>query len=120
MKNIEQKDRRQAQRTVLNDISLDVYSQKVKNQIEARGKICDISHMGTKFISNKPYISGSKIHLNLLSTNYIPLLDIFGRVVRCEQQTNVEFTTAVEFIEDPYQKCVVDNYIVSVTSLNTH
>lgn len=74
----------------------------------------------TKFISNKPYISGSKIHLNLLSTNHIPLLDISGRVVRCEQQTNVEFSTSVEFNEDPYQKCVIDNYIISVTSYNTH
>jgi len=100
MKTIQKMERRRVLRTVVKNIYIDIYSQTEPDRVEVIGKIYDISPLGAKFISHRPYIIGSKIHLNILSTNHIPPIDISGRVVHCEQKDNDEFYTAVEFKED--------------------
>jgi hypothetical protein len=119
MKKRDQKDRRQAPRTALNKALVDLFSQKMLNQKGQRGKICDISHLGIKFSSDKPYIKGSIIHLGLLLPNFIPISDITGKVVRCEQKDNVECYTAVEYKGDYYLRSLIEAYIKAMKSWNS-
>jgi len=117
---MEQIERRRAPRIVLNNASLDVYSEEVPDKIEARGKICDISRLGTKFISNKTYKTDSKIDLALLSRNHLPLIYISGRVVRSAKKDNDEFYTAVEFAGNHEQQSKVEIYMIAMKSLDSN
>ena len=106
-----QKERRRAPRTVLKSALVDLYLHEKPSIAELRGKICDISRVGTKFSSNKSYIEESIINLDLLLPNFISFTNISGRVVRCEQKDDAEFHTAVEFEEDLHRQFLVENYI---------
>jgi c-di-GMP-binding flagellar brake protein YcgR len=104
-------ERRRAPRTVLSSACVNLYSQKAPDEKEIRGRICDISRVGTKFSSNRPYRVKSNINLELLLPNFIPFTHISGRVVRCETKTADEFHTAVEFEGDLHRQYLVENYI---------
>ena len=119
MEAIVQKDRRRAPRTALTKALVDLYSQQMLNQEGHRGKICDISHIGIKFSSDKPYIKGSIVHLDLLLPNFVPMTDITGKVIRCEQKDNVEFYTSVEYKEDYYLQSQIENYTRVMKSWNS-
>ena len=116
---MEQVDRRRAPRTVLGSAIVELYSQKTPEQVELRGKICDISRLGTKFSSNKPYSTESTIKLDLLLPNFVPFTNVFGRVVRCETKTVDEFHTAIEFEEDIHKQSLIEHYIRVMKSWNS-
>jgi c-di-GMP-binding flagellar brake protein YcgR len=111
MKATEQKERRRTPRTILGHAAIAIYPKNIYNPETLRVKICDISLLGTRFISFKPFSRGSEIVLSLLSPENIPLPNISGRVVRCEQK-ETEYHAALEFVNlDDYQKSLVENYI---------
>lgn len=113
------KGKRRAPRTVLECASIDVYQKNVQNQPELRGKICDISPLGVKFISHKPYIIGSMIYFALLLPSHGSLKGISGIVLSCEQKKSEEFHIAIEFKDiDYYQKLLIENYIKVMKSWN--
>ena len=111
MKTIDQKERRRAPRISLRSAVMDVYPINVQHQKELRGKICDVSTLGAKFISNKPYAKDSTIYVGLLLPNYNSLINVSGRVVRCEQKEINEFHIAIEFKEDYFQQSLIAEYI---------
>jgi c-di-GMP-binding flagellar brake protein YcgR len=111
MKTIAKKERRRSPRIVLHSAVMDVYDTDIKLQTKHRGRICDVSTLGVKFISNKPYAKESTIYVGLLLPNYNSLINISGKVVRCEQERGEEYNISVEFKEDHYQQSLVLEYI---------
>ncbi|HUU50669.1 MAG TPA: PilZ domain-containing protein [Nitrospinota bacterium] len=107
----EQIERRRAIRTVLHSAAMDVYPIDVKHHKELRGKICDLSTLGAKFISKKQYAKDSKIFVGLLLPNLNSLVNISGKVVRCEEKSSEGYHIAVEFDEDYYQQSLIKEYI---------
>jgi len=107
----ELKERRRALRISLHSAVMDVYPIDMKHQKELRGKICDLSTLGTKFISKKPYAQDSKIFVGLLLPHLNSLVNISGKVVRCEHKIGEEYHIAVEFDEDYYQQSLIEEYI---------
>lgn len=118
-KKMEQVERRRAQRTVLQSAVIELYSQKKPEKVEQRGKICDISRVGTKFSSMRPYSKESIISLDLLLPNFVPFTTVSGRVVRCETKTADEFYTAVEFEDDIYKQSLIEHYITVMKAWNS-
>lgn len=116
MKKIEHKDRRRAPRTALNSALIDYFSGQVPGQSKLRGRICDISRVGIKFRSVKPYAEDSRINLNLLLPNAVPFTDISGRVVRCEAEDNNFYQTAVEFEESCLYLSLIEDYATTMKS----
>lgn len=106
-----QKERRRAPRTTLNDAFMDIYSIDTRYLKEYKGKIFDISTLGLKFTSNKPYSKYTEVHVGLLLPNYDSLIKVTGRVVRCEDKSNEDYHIAVEFKEDTYQQRIINEYI---------
>jgi c-di-GMP-binding flagellar brake protein YcgR len=111
MEIIGQKERRRAPRTALHTAVMDVYPINIQHQRELRGKIYDVSTLGAKFLSNKPYAIDSKIYVGLLLPNCNSLINISGKVVRCEEESAEEYHIAVEFDEDKYQQSLLEEYI---------
>ena len=111
METIGQKERRRAPRIALHSAVMDVYPINVKHKRELRGKICDVSTLGAKFISDKPYMKDSKIYVGLLLPNFNSLINISGKVVRCEEKSSEEYHIAVKFDEDKYQQSLIKEYI---------
>ena len=107
----ELKERRRALRISLHSAVMDVYPINAQHQRELRGKICDLSTLGAKFISNKPYVKNSKIYVGLLLPHFNSLINISGKVVRCEHKIGEEYHIAVEFDEDYYQQSLIEEYI---------
>jgi len=105
------KERRRAPRIVLHSAVMDVYPIDVKHHKELRGKICDVSTLGAKFISKKLYAKDSKIFVGLLLPHLNSLVNISGKVVRCEHKSFEEYHIAVEFDEDYYQQSLIEEYI---------
>jgi len=113
------KEKRRAPRTVLECTSIDIYPKNVQTEPELRGKIYDISPLGAKFISQKPYIIGSIIYFALLLPSHGSLKGISGIVLSCEQKNSDEFHVAIEFKDiDYYQKFLIENYIKGMKSWN--
>jgi len=83
----------------------------IQHQRELRGKIYDISSLGARFISNKPYTKDSEVYVGLLLPNCNSLINVNAKVVRCEQKENNEFHIALEFKEDNYQQSLIAEYI---------
>lgn len=104
-------ERRRAPRIILNSAYMCVYSQKVQDQVEVKGKICDINHLGVKFVSFKPYHKESIINIGLLQPGNGVSVNTFGRVVRCEQKSSEEYHIAVEFKENYKRQALIEDYI---------
>ena len=100
---VEKKERRRAPRAVLRSAWVSLYSQKAPDEKELKGRICDISALGVKFISNKPYTIDSKIDVGLLLPNFNSLINISGRMVRRERISNDKYQIALEFDGDYHQ-----------------
>ena len=111
MEKREQKERRRAERAALGNTSLEVYSQKIKRPIEFRAKVLDISSLGAKFISCRPYSKDILIEIGLMLPKYGSLIEISGRVVRCQKSGDEVYEVAVEFEEDYYQQSIIEEYI---------
>jgi len=111
MKTMSQKERRRAPRTTLKDAFMDIYSIDTRYLKEYKGRIFDISTLGVKFTSNKPYNKYTEVHVGLLLPNYNSLIKVIGRVVRCEDKSNEDYHIAVEFKEDTYQQRIINEYI---------
>lgn len=105
------KERRRVPRTYLNNVSINVYSQKIEDNVEFRAKICDISSLGIRFVSHKPYIKDSKLNIALLSPTNSIVIGVTGRVVRSESRSTKEHHVALEFKEDPRQQSSIEDYI---------
>lgn len=116
---VRQKERRRAPRTVLNNAYVCVYSEKRQNSIDLVEKIYDISPLGIRFISFKPYSADSIIRFGLLLPNHDSFnINVSGKVLRCEKKDNDEYHIAVEFEENSYQQSQVKEYIEVVKSWN--
>lgn len=111
MKKREKKERRRAERVALENTSLEVYSQKIKRPIEFRAKVLDISSVGAKFVSCRPYSKNTQIQIGLMLPKYGSLIEISGSVVRCQKSGDEVYNVAVEFEEDYYQQSIIDEYI---------
>jgi len=111
MKTIGQKERRRAPRITLRSAFIDVYPIDGEHKTELRGKICDVSTVGAKFISNKPYMKDSEIYVGLLLPSINTVINISGRVVRCEKKSSEEYHIAIEFKEERYQQSLLEEYI---------
>lgn len=115
METIKQKERRRASRKKMNDAFLDVFRKEEKYLKEYRGKICDLSTLGVKFISNKSQTKKSKIYIGLLLPNDDSLIYIPARVVRCEQKSAKKHHIALEFDENYYQQSLILEYMSIMT-----
>lgn len=111
MRTAKEKEKRRAKRTALGYAYIDVYPAKLRGKSEFRGKIHDISPLGAKFVSCKPYDISSTVYLGLLLPSHGALLDVTGRVVRCEEKEKEEYHVAVEFGGDSYQRSMIKDYI---------
>lgn len=115
------KERRRAERVNLDYALVDVYPERVLSEEEFRGKICDISSTGIKFTSFRPYDVGSILFLKLLLPSHGSLIDIPGKVVRCEEKVPDEaFFVSVEFEEDYYQESLINDYIKLMKRRDRH
>jgi hypothetical protein len=105
------KERRRAPRTYLNNAFINVYSQKIDDNIDFKAKVCDISSLGIRFVSHKPYIQDSKLNIALISPTNSIVMGVTGRVVRSEQRSTHEYHVALEFKVDPKQQSSIEDYI---------
>jgi len=108
---VEQKEKRRVPRTALHSAVMDVYPINMQPQRELRGKIYDVSTLGAKFLSNKPYAKDSKIYVGLLLPHLNSLINVSGKVVRCEEKSAEEYHIAIKFDEDKYQQSLLEEYI---------
>jgi hypothetical protein len=112
----EEKERRRAPRTVLQFSYTDISGDKAKT----RRKIHDISPLGMRFFSEKKFMKGSTIQLDLLLPNFRSLLDISGKIVWCSKKNKEGFNTGMEFQDDGYKKVLVEDYIHYMKSRENH
>jgi hypothetical protein len=115
METIKQKERRRAQRKKMNDAFLDVFRKDEQYLKEYKGKICDLSTLGVKFVSNRPQKMKSKIYIGLLLPNEDSLIYIPAKVVRCEQKNAKKHYIALEFDENYYQQSLILEYMSIMT-----
>lgn len=111
MKKQDGRERRRVQRTILEHAYIDVFKERPQQITEFRGKICDLSTLGAKFVSSRPYDKGTEVYIGLVLPNHGSLIDVAGRVVRCEESVSGEYNIAVEFKEDYYQQSLIKDYI---------
>lgn len=111
MKKSDETERRRAPRTALEFAYIDVFKQRPQEITEFRGKICNLSTLGAKFISSKPFKKDAAVYIGLVLPNHGSLIDVAGRVVRCEEKGKGEYHIAVEFKEDHYQQALINDYI---------
>jgi c-di-GMP-binding flagellar brake protein YcgR len=108
---MKKKEERLAERVPLEHTFVHVHTEKVQEQKELRGDIYDISTVGIRFVSKKPFTIGSKIYLSLLLPNGTSLSDIACEVLRSEKK-NGNYYIAIAFTDlDFYQKSMVKDYI---------
>lgn len=104
-------EKRRAERVNLNNAFLNICLPNVENREDNKGKICDLSSLGVKFVSYKPYIEDSKVELGLILPKHGTVANISASVRRCEPRDGESFYTALEFQEDYFQQSLVKNYI---------
>lgn len=105
------KERRRATRKDLSRALIAVYTKKPPTEIEYKARLCNISSLGLKFISFKPYDNNTIIHFSLLLPNQNTLLDTSGRVVRCEKQDDEKYFIALDLKEGYFEKSLIEDYI---------
>ena len=103
-------EKRRVPRTALQYVFIDVFKQKVQSLTEFRGKVCDLSTLGAKFVCSRPYKKNEMVYMGLALPNRGSLVDVTGKVVRCEKKKE-KYYVAVEFKEDYYQQALIRDYI---------
>lgn len=104
-------EKRRAQRVDLDNAFLNICSPEVQNRKDNKGKICNLSSVGVKFVSYKPYSEDAKVELALMLPRHGAVTHISASVRRCEPRDSESFYTALEFQEDYFQQSLIRNYI---------
>ena len=109
----EQKQTRQEARTNLGYAAVNVYLENIQEKADFKARICDISPLGVKFVSDKFFPKESMIYLGLVLSTLGAMLYFPGKVVRSEQKKEKEYHVAVEFLGDYLLQSCLKEYISS-------
>lgn len=113
MKTTEQKERRREKRATLGCMTVNVYLKNVQNKADFVGRICDISPLGVRFVSDKSYPKDSIIYLGITLSSLGSMIYLAGKIVRCEKKKEKEHHIAVEILGDYLLQSFIREYISS-------
>lgn len=111
MKMTSLKERRRKKRKIINPCPAQHHLRIRPDQYEIKGEILDISPLGVKFVSYKPFANDSLIPIGFSLLNFGSFIKTVGRVVRSERINWEEHHVALEFDENVSSPSLLEEYI---------
>ena len=103
----EGKDKRRAPRTSLKHANIYIS----ENDTKIKGRIRDISPLGVRFVSKRPFSKETVFQTDPLLPDFTSFIDIPGRIVWCYKKRGDEYYSGMEFKGNYYRISVMEDYI---------